>query len=133
MLRLDWASLKTKKTSDSRQIMIISGHSQRPSANGLYCEARTKRCRTPAANFQMKANENHELVLTDVPPCPFCGLVASEATLNHVVWDCAQNGRPAHVVPRDSLEKRLGWPLSGDACLRWFARVRQTIQEARYA
>lgn len=51
--------------------------------------------------------------------------------LDVVVWDCAQNRRPEHVVPGDSLEKRSGRPLARDACLRWFARVRQTIQDTR--
>ena len=116
-----------------------------------YKEERVKKCRTrpfdahslavvagafvsPAAFFQMKKSKDQNLDPSSVPPCPFCGLVSSEATLEHVVWSCPNNGRPAHVVPADSLEKRLGWPLgNSDACLRWFARVRHKVQEARYA
>ena len=114
-----------------------------------YCEERTKKCRShhfdahslavvtgafvsPAAYYQMRTNQNQNLDPTEVPPCPFCGLVASEATQDHVAWECPHNGRPVHVTPRDMLERRLGWPISDDACLRWLARVRQAVLDARH-
>jgi len=69
--------------------------------------------------------------------CPWCGLFKADA--NHVTWECTQNGRPTNLVPRDKLQRRLGWFTTDrrrkdmdSGIARWMAHVREKILNIRY-
>ena len=68
----------------------------------------------------------------DVHGCPYCGVNAEKATLEHCAWLCESNNRPSDVHPADNLERRLGWSMPGarPACRIWLAEVRKRTLEA---
>ena len=68
----------------------------------------------------------------DVHGCPYSGVNAEKATLEHCAWLCESNNRPSDVHPADNLERRLGWSMPGarPACRIWLAEVRKRTLEA---
>eukprot|EP00438_Fugacium_kawagutii_P001524 Skav207802 [mRNA] locus=scaffold381:23573:27208:+ [translate_table: standard] len=126
--RRDAAQLQNVAYSESRVHCLRTYHHNKHSiavVTGAFI--------SPAAFQKMNTSDTADSVVTNFPGCPFCGCHAEQATLDHVVWECPSNGRPAEATPCDDLEKRLGWPSqTSDACLRWMASVRQVVLDARH-
>ena len=91
---------------------------------------------SPARYFVMMKDNPEER--SKIPNWPWCGLMASKATWNHVAWTCPFLIFPPNLCPRnlDPLLKRLGWPNTSKDfhVLQWLAMVRaKTLGDRRPA